>query len=96
MNLETLPSRVQAVLDYYRDQDTGYYSMPKEGQSGPYTVHDLPCFPDDRTSIPPVANMDVCSNLPVYGGESYLDANTRSINNYFPHQHTNNCMFKLD
>ncbi|KAL5080438.1 hypothetical protein RYX36_008859 [Vicia faba] len=83
MNLETLPGRVQAVSDYY--------SMPKGGQFGPSIVHDLPCFPDDRSSIPPVANMDVCSNLPVYGGGSYLDANTRSINNYFPHHHTNNC-----
>ncbi|XP_058778891.1 histone acetyltransferase HAC12-like [Vicia villosa] len=91
MNLETLPRRVQVVSDSSRAHVTGYYSMLKEGQSVPSTVRDLPCFPDDLSSIPPVANMDVRSNLPVYGGESYLDANTRSINNYFPHQHTNNC-----
>ncbi|XP_058773259.1 histone acetyltransferase HAC12-like [Vicia villosa] len=90
MNLETLPRR--AVSDNSKAHVTGYYSMPKGGQYDTSTVHDLPCFPDDRSSIPLVANMDVGSNLPVYGGESYLDANTRYIKNYFPHhQHTNNC-----
>ncbi|KAI5442611.1 hypothetical protein KIW84_011594 [Lathyrus oleraceus] len=83
MNLETLPAAQAHV--------TANYSMPKGGQSGPSTVHDLPCFPDDRSSIPPVANMDVLSNLPVYDGGRYMDANTRSISNYFPHQPINNC-----
>ncbi|CAK8561937.1 unnamed protein product [Lathyrus sativus] len=98
MNLETLTRRVQAVLGESNAQAhvTANYSMPKGGQSGPSTVHDLPCFPDDRSSVPSVANMDMRSNLPVYGDGSYLDANTRSISNYFPHQHTNNCMFTLD
>ncbi|KAL5080426.1 hypothetical protein RYX36_008847 [Vicia faba] len=91
MNLDTLPRGVQSVLDNSTAHVTGCYSMPKGGQYDTSTVHDLPCFPVDLSSIPPVANMDVCSNLPVYGGGNYLDANTRSINNYFPHQHTNNC-----
>ncbi|CAK8532683.1 unnamed protein product [Lathyrus sativus] len=62
----------------------------KGGQSSPSTVHDRPCFLDDRINLP-VINMDVHSNIPIYGGGSYLDANTKFISNYFPHQHTNNC-----
>ncbi|XP_050889295.1 uncharacterized protein LOC127094510 [Lathyrus oleraceus] len=87
MNLETLTRRVQAVLI----ESAAIHRMRKGGQSGPSTVHDMPRVPDDRSSIPPVANMDMHSNLPVYGGGSYLDANTRPISNYFPHQHTINC-----
>ncbi|CAK8532684.1 unnamed protein product [Lathyrus sativus] len=31
------------------------------------------------------------ANQSIYGGGSYLNANTKCISNYFPHQHTNNC-----
>lgn len=30
-------------------------------------------------------------DLFIYGGGSYLDANTKYVSNYFPHQHTINC-----
>jgi hypothetical protein len=89
--METLNRRVQALMNAFKN-----YPVPQGGLSDRSTVHDLPCFPYDSSSIPQLADMDVLCNLPVSGGGSNLDSNTRSISNYFPQQHTNNCMFKLD
>lgn len=95
MNLETLNQRVQALLGVPKSYNTGYYGVQEAGISHPSIAHNLPCFPGDGSSIPPVADMDVLSNLPVSYGGFNLDANTRSTSNYFSQQHSNNCMLKL-
>jgi len=61
--------------------------------SQPSIAHDLPCLPDDGSSIPPLTNMGVLHNLPASYGGSNLDANlilqsasvnTSEFSNNFP------------
>jgi hypothetical protein len=70
--METLNRRVQALMNAFKN-----YPVPQGGLSDRSTVHDLPCFPYDSSSIPQLADMDVLCNLLVYGGGSNLDSNTR-------------------
>ncbi|GAU46737.1 hypothetical protein TSUD_285970, partial [Trifolium subterraneum] len=90
MNLETLNQHLQPLMNASMN-----YPMPEGGLSDRSFVHDLPCFPDDGSSIPQLADMDVLCNLPVSGGGSNLDSNTRSISNYFPQHHANNMEMDL-
>ncbi|XP_045818200.1 histone acetyltransferase HAC1-like [Trifolium pratense] len=90
MNLETLNQHLQSLMDASKN-----YPMPEGGLSDRSIVHDLPCFPDDGSSIPQLADMDMLYNLPVSGGGSNLVSNTRSISNYFPQQQTNNLEMDL-
>jgi len=93
MNLETLNQRMQALVGVSKSDAAGYYGVPEGRLPDPY---DLPCFPDDGSSTPLLADMGVLPNLPFSYGGSNLDANTRSSSNYFPLKHANNGMFKLD